>query len=113
MQRIWTSQVGQHVGERIRLSGWLHNLRRLSNVSFLILRDTTGMAQVVIEDPELLNSLETCYLESVLEVEGVVVAEPAAPNGVELHQPTVRVLSGVSEPPPVELFRPKLKAQLP
>jgi nondiscriminating aspartyl-tRNA synthetase len=113
MQRIWTSQVGQHVGERIRLSGWLHNLRRLSNVNFLILRDSTGMAQVVIEDPNLLGSLENCYNESVLAVEGEVVAEAAAPNGVELHQPTIRVLSGVSEPPPVELFRPKLKGQLP
>jgi nondiscriminating aspartyl-tRNA synthetase len=111
--RIWTAHVGQHVGERITLSGWLHNLRKLSNINFLILRDRTGMAQVVIEDPQLLTSLESCYNESVITLEGEVVAEPAAPGGFEIHRPTIRLLSRVSEPPPVELFRPKLKSQLP
>ena len=80
-QRIWTSHVGQHIGERVTLSGWLHNLRRLSNVNFLILRDRTGMAQVVIENPSLLESLANTYNESVITVEGDVVAEPAAPGG--------------------------------
>jgi nondiscriminating aspartyl-tRNA synthetase len=111
--RIWTSHVGQHIGERVTLSGWLHNLRRLSNINFLILRDRTGMAQVVIENPALLETLANAYNESVLTVEGDVVAEPAAPGGVELHNPTIRLLNPVCEPPPIELFRPKIKAALP
>jgi nondiscriminating aspartyl-tRNA synthetase len=112
-ERILTVQLGQHVGERVLLYGWLHHLRRLSNVTFLILRDRTGMAQVVIEEPSIVESLEGCYHESVMAVEGEVVAEPQAPGGYELHNPTIQVLSQVSEPPPIDLFRPKLKAQLP
>lgn len=112
-ERILSSQLGQHVGERVCLSGWLHNLRRLKEVNFLILRDRAGMAQVVIESPELLKVLEACQNESVLAVQGMVVAEPAAPAGFELREPSVEVISRVSEPPPIELFRPKLKAQLP
>jgi nondiscriminating aspartyl-tRNA synthetase len=111
--RIWVSEVGQHIGERVCLSGWLHHLRKLSNVNFLILRDRTGMAQVIIENPHILQSLENCYNETVITVEGTVVAESAAPNGVELHQPTIQVISRVDEPVPIELFRPKLNAQLP
>jgi len=49
MDRIWSSELKERVGERVRLAGWLHRLRRLSNVSFLILRDAKGTAQVVLE----------------------------------------------------------------
>ncbi|MEO8608740.1 MAG: OB-fold nucleic acid binding domain-containing protein, partial [Chloroflexota bacterium] len=112
-ERILSVHIGQHVGERVCLSGWLHNLRRLKEVNFLILRDRAGMAQVVIESPELLKILETCQNESVLCVEGVVVAEPAAPDGFEIRQPSIEIISRVSEPPPIELFRPKLRALLP
>ena len=39
VERVWTIDLRRHVGERARLAGWLHRLRRLSNVAFLILRD--------------------------------------------------------------------------
>ena len=42
MERIWTSELGQHAGERVRLAGWLHRLRQLKDVSFLVLRDAKG-----------------------------------------------------------------------
>jgi len=49
----------------------------------------------------------------VLEVEGVVVREPQAPAGVEVRQPTVSVVAAAAAPPPLDLFRPVLRAQLP
>ena len=50
--RVWSTEMAAHVGERVALSGWLHRLRRLSSVSFLILRDGQGLAQVVVEEPD-------------------------------------------------------------
>ena len=38
MERIWTTELAAHAGERVRLCGWLHRLRQLSHVSFLVLR---------------------------------------------------------------------------
>jgi nondiscriminating aspartyl-tRNA synthetase len=113
MNRIWSTQLGEYIGERVRLSGWLHRLRRLSSVSFLILRDAKGLAQIVVEDEALAAELARLYHESVLSIEGLVVANPQAPGGLEVHQPTVEVLSCPSEPPPFDLFRPTLKAALP
>src|SRR5438067_777122 len=113
VERIWTTDLGRHAGERVRLAGWLHRLRRLSGVSFLILRDGRGLAQVVVDDPALIEQLAALHSESVLVVEGHAVAEPQAPGGVEIHQPTVEVLAPASAPPPFDLFRPTLKAQLP
>lgn len=111
--RIWTTEIGQHVGERVKLGGWLHRLRQLSNVSFLVLRDGQGLAQIVIEDSALISALAQLHPESVLEVEGLVVAELQAPGGIEIHQPCVTVIAPAAEPPPFDMFRPTIKAQLP
>ena len=48
VDRIWTTQLGEHAGERVRLAGWLHRLRRLSEISFLILRDAKGLTVTTI-----------------------------------------------------------------
>lgn len=113
MERTWTKDLGKHAGEHVTLAGWLHRLRRLSNVSFLIVRDAKGLAQIVVDDPALVEQLDRLHSESVLLVSGLVVTEPQAPGGVEIHQPTVEVLSPAAEPSPFDLFRPVIKAQLP
>ncbi len=113
MERTWTVELHTRLGERARLQGWLHRLRRLSSVSFLVLRDGKGLAQVVIEEPHVLDALAGLHAESVLAVEGEVVAAPSAPGGVELRAESVEVLAAASEPPPLDLFRPRLKAPLP
>jgi nondiscriminating aspartyl-tRNA synthetase len=113
MNRMYSSQLGEQVGARVCVSGWLHRLRRLSSVSFLILRDAHGLAQIVVEDAALIERLAGLYHESVLRVEGDVIANPQAPGGIEIVNPVVDVLACAVEPPPFDLFRPALKAQLP
>lgn len=110
MERVLSSELRSHVGERVRLAGWLHHQRRLSRLSFVILRDRAGLAQIVVENPDETSAL---LPETVLEVEGVVAASTDAPEGVEVHQPVVRVLAVPADRPPVELRRPELKEQLP
>ena len=110
VQRIWTTELGQHVGARVRVAGWLHRLRTLSRVSFLVLRDSQGLAQIVIEDSA---QLEGIHHESVLIIEGLVVAEPQAPGGYEIHDPEIDVINPASVPPPFDLFRPSINAHLP
>jgi nondiscriminating aspartyl-tRNA synthetase len=113
VERIWTAELGVHVGERVRLAGWLHRLRQLSNVSFLILRDAKGLAQIVVDDPTMIARVAGLPNESVLGVEGTVIANPRAPAGVEIHQPLIEVIAAACEVPPFDLFRPAIKAQLP
>ena len=112
-ERIWTTHVGEHVGKEVRLAGWLHRFRQLSNVSFLILRDAKGLAQVVVEDGVLAERLGRLQHESVLELTGTVTGNPQAPGGVEVHRPVVSVLSEAAAPTPFDLFRPQIQAPLP
>ena len=113
MERIWTTELAAHAGETVLLKGWLHRLRRLSHVSFLVLRDGKGTAQVVVEGPALAAELAALPAESALAVIGEAVAEPQAPGGVELRRPRVEVVSRAAAPPPLDLFRPALRAALP
>src|SRR6266568_4407541 len=100
MERIWTTQLGEHIGERVRMAGWLHRFRQQSQVSFLVLRDGMGTAQVVVEDAQAIGLLASLHNESVIEVEGVAVAEPQAPGGVEVRELAIRVISPAVEAPP-------------
>ncbi len=113
MERTYTSEVAAHVGERVRLAGWLHILRRLGGINFLVLRDVRGTVQAVIDSPEALAALDGLLPETVLAVEGRVVAEPQAPGGYEVHEPAFEILSPVRDPLPFPLNKPEVKAGLP
>lgn len=113
MQTIRSVEMASQVGQRVRLAGWLHNLRQLGGVTFLVLRDGWGTVQAVTESEADLLPLAGFGLESVITLEGVVVATPQAPGGVELHQPRIEVITAVAEPPPVALNKREIKAGLP
>jgi nondiscriminating aspartyl-tRNA synthetase len=114
MERIRTTEVGAHVGERIHIAGWLHSLRRLGSISFLLLRDGWGIIQVVFSDEADLKPLVAAGAgpESVIAIEGVVEKAAQAPGGMELHAPRLEVISAVEEPPPLVLSKRQLKANI-
>jgi nondiscriminating aspartyl-tRNA synthetase len=107
MERILTSELAAHAGEEVLLRGWLHRQRRLSNVSFVVLRDRAGMAQLVLDEPVGLLP------ETVFEVRGRARANNQAPGGVEVHGATLHVLAEPTGRVPIELHRPTLKESLP
>jgi nondiscriminating aspartyl-tRNA synthetase len=113
MQRILSTELTRHVGETVTVAGWVHRRRLLKSVAFLILRDAAGLAQVVVTDGLTRELIEALTEESVVEITATVTANAAAPTGVELVAPGVRLVSAVPVPLPVELHRPTLTATLP
>ena len=109
MQRILSTELPAHAGERVTVAGWVHRRRLLKSVAFLIVRDAAGFTQVVTGPDDLRELTE----ESVVEVTGTVTANADAPAGAELTAPRIRVLSAVTVPLPLELHRPALTATLP
>ena len=105
--------LGDRIGDRVLVCGWLHHQRLLKAVDFLLLRDSTGIAQVIVEAADLRAITQALPHETVLAIEATVVAAPQAPNGLELHDPAVTVLGASIEEPPLELFRPEIPAKLP
>ncbi|WP_279583104.1 OB-fold nucleic acid binding domain-containing protein [Fodinicola feengrottensis] len=88
ISRILAAQLPAHVGHRVRIAGWVHRQRHLKSVTFVVVRDRSGLAQVVFSEPP-----EGIGEETVVEVSGLVAARPQAPGGVELVQPELTLLS--------------------
>ncbi len=109
ISRVLSADLPTHIGDHVTIAGWLHRRRELKSVTFLIIRDRAGLAQVVLPAGESVAAGE----ETVLQIEGLVVANAQAPGGVELTEPVVTMLSGPAEPPPFDLYRPTLTATLP
>ncbi len=114
MKRIRTIEVASHIGERVRIAGWLHSLRQMGGISFLVIRDGWGTIQAVAEtEAELTQLLEReLSVESVLSVEGLVISMPQAPGGIELHNLQIEIISPVTEAPVIPLNKPKLTANI-
>jgi nondiscriminating aspartyl-tRNA synthetase len=93
-------------GSPVRLQGWVHRRRELATVTFLVVRDRSGLAQVVVRGGEVPPE------ETTVDVVGVATANAQAPGGVELTEPVITPLTEPAATPPVELWRPTLNASL-
>lgn len=113
MKRVLSNELSSHTGERVLMAGWMHRIRRLgSGIVFVHLRDRSGICQIVAEAPKAIASLDGLLVESVVEVEGMVVAEAQATGGYEIHDPSFTVLSAVIDALPFPINKPVINAHL-
>ena len=90
MQRIFSSDLNKHLGQKVNLRGWLNNLRAFGKLNFLILRDKNGFSQIVIEDKEELKKISHLHPGSILKITGEVISNSQADLGVEIINPILR-----------------------
>jgi aspartyl-tRNA synthetase len=96
-----------HVGETVRLSGWVHRKRDFGGLLFVDLRDHYGITQIVADaDSPALAVLDRLRVESVITIEGNVKARSAdtvnprlATGEVEVYARQLTVLSTAEELP--------------
>jgi asparaginyl-tRNA synthetase len=92
-----------HVGQTVKVQGWIHNKRSSGKLQFLILRDGTGFAQAVVSKAAVSEnawtSLDKSGQESSLEVTGLVKEDKRAPGGFEVDVKDVNVIQSTHEFP--------------
>ena len=103
-QAIQISDARHHAGQRVRIQGWLYNLRKSGKIVFPLIRDGSGLIQgVAVKNnlpEELFNELKNLTQESSLVVTGTVRAEGRAVGGYELDIDGAQVVQRVSEEHP-------------
>jgi len=111
MKRTLAIELPRHIGEEVRLVGWLHHLRDKGKIAFVLVRDRTGVAQGVVLDPSKV-SVAGLKRESIVEVIGRVKEEKQAKSGVELEVLSVKALIEPVADLPFEVSRSKEKLNL-
>ena len=95
----------KHIGQSVRLSGWVENIRDHGGVVFLDLRDQYGVTQIVLHDGGI-----TIIRESVITVSGIVKCRDAdtvnlkiETGKIEIHTDEITVQSKVTRTLPFEV----------
>jgi asparaginyl-tRNA synthetase len=90
-------RLSEHVGQVVRVQGWLANRRSSGKLQFLQVRDGSGVVQCVLPkgvvDDALFKALDALPVESSLEVDGKVAADARSPGGHELQVTAVRIVA--------------------
>jgi nondiscriminating aspartyl-tRNA synthetase len=105
MERVMIAQLHEKVGREVTICGWVHTLRNQGKIRFMILRDITGLIQVVVLKDKTAAFTATANLpeESVVKITGLLKAEKQAPGGFEIQADTIDVLSVAAPELPIQV----------
>lgn len=104
--RTLAAEIKNHTGKEATVQGWLHKKRLLGGLTFINVRDRSGLVQIVVEDKKEVEKLRGLQIGTVMEVTGKVHNEERAPGGAEIREPKLTVLVPVSDEPPIEIDKP-------
>ena len=101
MERSYVSEL--KLGKEILLKGWVHEIRELSKMKFLLLRDSSGIVQCVVKGENLLKNIIELTLESVIEIQGKVkkanIKAEFARKDIEIEISNIKILNKAEELP--------------
>lgn len=103
MERTYIADI--RAGEKFRIAGFVENLRNKRTMAFLVIRDVTGKVQVTLEkekNPELAALVDTLTVQSVVTVEGEVVANDYVKlGGIEMI-PEAMIVESIADALPIK-----------
>lgn len=104
--RTYTSGLKKAIGKTVAVAGWVHDVRILGGINFLLLRDKDGIVQITASkeksDKKILGIYEKAHQEDILSVRGKVVESKKAPGGIEILPEEIEVISKADTPLPLD-----------
>ena len=92
--------------EKALIKGWVHDIRDLGKIRFLLLRDISGIIQVTAVKSEVdkkIFDLMTQNRENVISVEGKTKASKQAPGGIEIIPEKIELIAEAESPLPIDV----------
>lgn len=110
MKRKLVNELENLIGENVVIEGWVHKIRKLKNITFIVLRDRTGLVQCVVEN----NVIELYEIknESIIRVIGTVKKSNNKLNSFEVLGEKIEVINLVNEELPIEINKEELNINL-
>ena len=101
--RVRIAHLPEHAGTEVTLGGWVTHRRSKGKIAFLVIRDGTGICQLVASvkdvDEETFARMEKVTQESAVLVRGTVREDRRAPGGYEVLVRELRVVAPAEEYP--------------
>lgn len=104
--RILANDVSKHVGKSVTIEGWLHKKRLLGGLNFVVVRDRSGLVQILVKNEKEADKLKGNQNGTVVKITGEVIKEERAPGGAEIHDPKIEIIVPVEEESPIEVDKP-------
>lgn len=80
METVSIKDLGEHLGQKVTVRGWVRHHRKSGKIQFIVVRDGSGFAQMVMVkaevDEALFEKAKTLTLESSVCVSGTVQQNP-------------------------------------
>ena len=107
MQEPFTpADLKARIGRQVRLEGWVHDVRVLGGISFVLLRNSRGIVQIAVPKkavtPELYGLVSGLHQEDVISCSGVVKESTAARLGFEVVPASIEVIAKAASPLPLD-----------
>ena len=89
------------IGQKVIFGGWVEDLRKLGKMTFLTVRDVTGLAQVIVKE-DTSKEIEGITRQSVIRVEGTIQETRARDFECEIKAEKIDVLANAVYPLPID-----------
>ena len=80
MDRVLARDLKKHSGSKVMVEGWLHKKRLLGGLTFINIRDRSGLIQAVVKDKDEVEKLRGLQTGTILRITGLATEEPRAPG---------------------------------
>jgi aspartyl-tRNA synthetase len=89
------------IGQEVICCGWIEDMRKLGKMTFLTVRDVTGIAQVIVKE-EAQKHLEELTRQSVVRIKGKVQETKAKDFDFEINAQSIELLAKAIHPLPID-----------
>ncbi|MBE6493468.1 MAG: aspartate--tRNA(Asn) ligase [Methanosphaera stadtmanae] len=93
-------------GETVKVTGWVHEIRDLGGIVFVLIRDKNGITQLTAPSKklteEMMADVRAARKETIITLTGTVQESGKAPNGVEIIPTNIDVINVSKLPLPLD-----------
>lgn len=110
MNRILICELKNYLNKKVCIQGWIYKIRKLKSITFVILRDRSGLIQCIVNNNEA--DLTKISLESVVSICGIVKESHNKLNLFEVQVESLDIINEVKHELPIELNKENLDVNL-
>lgn len=110
MERVLISKLNNCIGKEVKIMGWIYRIRKLKAITFIIIRDRSGLVQCIAMNN--MTNLSDVNLESVVSITGEVKKSENNLNDFEISIKTFELINVAEESLGIQINKAHLEVNL-